>query len=132
MSSRFNKYMLIFSFYILFIACIFAWVMYEHSLLNEAAQTRDSNMQMYERFNSLKTRWQNSSDIQHKREFLLSHPSLSHQEKRQKTLLLEFKDLSGSSFDKIIATLLNSPFLIKKLTLSRNGDFGTISVELEE
>ena len=132
MRSQYNINALIIGFFILAISVMFGWVMHEHSLLNEAAQKRDNSMQMFERLTSLKTRWQNSLDIKQKKEFLLSHPSLFHQEKRQKTLYLEYKNLSGNDFDRIVSTLLNSPFLIKKISLSRSEDVGAISVELEE
>ena len=132
MKSRYDMTALLIGFSLLAISMMFGWSIHEHSLLNEAAEKRDNTQQMYERLNSLKTRWQNSPDIKQKRDFLFSHPSLVRQEKRQKTLYLEYKNLSGNDFDRIISTLLNSPFLIKKLSLSRNSDAGAISVELEE
>ncbi|MDD2370014.1 MAG: hypothetical protein PHQ90_11995 [Sulfuricurvum sp.] len=108
------------------------WMMHEHSLLNEAALQRDASLQTSERLSSLKTRWGNSPEIKQKTDFLLAHPALIRQEKRQKSLYLEFGNLSGNDFDRIVSTLMNAPFVITKLVLSRNANAGTISVEIEQ
>lgn len=108
------------------------WMMHERSLLNEAAAQRDATIQTSVRLSSLKTRWGNTPEIKQKIDFLLSHPSLTRQEKRQKSLFLEYGNLSGNEFDRIVSTLMNSPFVIIKLVLSRNDNTGTISVELEQ
>ncbi|MDD2783894.1 MAG: hypothetical protein PHO52_06725 [Sulfuricurvum sp.] len=118
------------SFVVITIAA--GWMMHEHSVLNEAAAQRDASVQTFERLSSLKTRWENSPEIKQKTDFLLTHPALIRQEKRQKSLFLEYGDLSGNEFDRIASTLLNAPFVIKKLVLSRNGNSGTISVEIEQ
>ncbi|HZF70667.1 hypothetical protein [Sulfuricurvum sp.] len=108
------------------------WMMHEHSVLKEAAAQRDASVQTFERLASLKTRWENSPEIKQKTDFLLTHSALIRQEKRQKSLFLEYGNLSGNEFDRIASTLLNAPFVIKKLVLSRNGNTGTISVEIEQ
>lgn len=108
------------------------WMLHERSVLTEAATERDASVQTSERLSSLKTRWGNSPEIQRKTAFLLAHPALTRQERRQKSLLLEYGNLSGNEFDKIISTLMNAPFVITKFTFSRNANAGTISVEIEQ
>lgn len=117
---------------LLAIALSSGWMLHERNALNEAAMQRDAIVQTSERLSSLKSRWGNSPEIQRKSAFLLAHPALTRQERRQKSLLLEYGNLSGNEFDKIIATLMNAPFVITKLTLSRNANTGTISVEIEQ
>lgn len=114
------------------IALSSGWMLHERSSLNEAALLRDASVQTSERLSSLKARWGNSPEIQRKSAFLLAHPALTRQERRQKSLLLEYGNLSGNEFDKIVSTLMNAPFVITKLTLSRNANAGTISVEIEQ
>lgn len=108
------------------------WSLHEGNVLNEAAVQRDASVQTSERLSSLKARWGHSPEIQQKIDFLLAHPALTRQERRQKSLLLEYGNLSGNEFDKIVSTLMNTPFVITKLTLSRNANAGTISVEMEQ
>lgn len=117
-----------------FVAITFSagWMLHERSALNEAALQRDASLQTFERLSSLKARWGSSPEIQRKIDFLLAHPALTRQERRQKSLLLEYSNLSGNEFDKIVSTLMNAPFVITKLTLSRNANAGTISVEIEQ
>ncbi|MGA9045212.1 hypothetical protein [Sulfuricurvum sp.] len=107
------------------------WALHQHSVLSEAAAQRDASIQTFERLSTLKGRWGDSPDIQQKRAYLMTHPALVRQEQRQKTLLLEYANLSKNEFDRIVGTLMNAPFVITKLALARNGDTGTISVEIE-
>lgn len=108
------------------------WSLHEGSVLKEAAAKRDESVQTFERLSSLKTRWGHSPEIQRKIDFLLAHPALIRQEYRQKSLFLEYGNLSGNEFDKLVSTLMNAPFVISKLALSRNANAGTISVEIEQ
>ncbi|MCI4406006.1 MAG: hypothetical protein JHC35_01820 [Sulfuricurvum sp.] len=132
MKAQFDPATLVVGLSFIAITIATGWMMHEHSLLNEAAAQRDASVQTFERLSSLKTRWGNSPEIKQKTDFLLAHPSLIRQEKRQKSLYLEFGNLSGNDFDRIVSTLLNAPFVITKLVLSRNTNVGTISVEIEQ
>ncbi len=117
---------------LLAIAIAWGWSMHERSALDTAAAERDASVQTYERLSSLKARWGGSPDVQRKRQYLLSHPSLVRQEQRQKSLYLEYANLSRNEFDRIVSTLMNAPFVILKLKLERTPDAGTISVEIEK
>lgn len=108
------------------------WSMHQRTVLSEAAAQRDASIQTFERLSTLKTRWENSPDVQRKRAYLMAHPALVRQERRPKTLLLEYANLSKNEFDRIVGTLMNAPFVITKLAMTRNGDTGTISVEIEQ
>lgn len=108
------------------------WSMHQRTVLSETAAQRDASIQTFERLSTLKTRWENSPDVQRKRAYLMAHPALVRQERRQKTLLLEYANLSKNEFDRIVGTLMNAPFVITKLALARNGDTGNISVEIEQ
>lgn len=132
MKTQFDSTTLIVGLSFVAITIAAGWMMHERSLLNEAAAQRDASVQTSERLSSLKTRWGNSPEIKQKIDFLLTHPSLIRQEKRQKSLYLEYGNLSGNDFDRIASTLLNAPFVITKLMLSRNANTGTISVEIEQ
>jgi hypothetical protein len=132
MKTQFDSTTLIVGLSFVAITIAAGWMMHERSLLNEAAAQRDASVQTSERLSSLKTRWGNSPEIKQKTDFLLTHPSLLRQEKRQKSLYLEYGNLSGNDFDRIASTLLNAPFVITKLMLSRNANAGTISVEIEQ
>jgi hypothetical protein len=132
MKTQFDSTTLIVGLSFVAITIAAGWMMHERSLLNEAAAQRDASVQTSERLSSLKTRWGNSPEIKQKIDFLLTHPSLIRQEKRQKSLYLEYGNLSGNDFDRIASTLLNAPFVITKLMLSRNANAGTISVEIEQ
>jgi hypothetical protein len=132
MKTQFDSTTLIVGLSFVAITIASGWMMHERSLLNEAAAQRDASVQTSERLSSLKTRWGNSPEIKQKIDFLLTHPSLLRQEKRQKSLYLEYGNLSGNDFDRIASTLLNAPFVITKLMLSRNANAGTISVEIEQ
>jgi hypothetical protein len=132
MKTQFDSTTLVVGVSFIAITIASVWMMHERSLLNEAAAQRDASVQTSERLSSLKTRWGNSPEIKQKIDFLLTHPSLIRQEKRQKSLYLEYGNLSGNDFDRIASTLLNAPFVITKLMLSRNANAGTISVEIEQ
>lgn len=108
------------------------WMLHERNLLDETAAQRDASVQTSERLSSLKARWGNSPEMQRKVAFLLAHPALIRQEHRPKSLFLEYGNLSGDEFDKIVSTLMNAPFVITKLSLSRDANTGTISVEIEQ
>ena len=108
------------------------WSLHEKSVLNEVALQRDLSVQAFEHLYSLKSRWVNSPDIKRKTDFLLAHPSLIRQERRQKSLFLEYDNLSSNEFDKIVSTLMNTPFIITKFELTRRMNVGTIRVEIEQ
>ncbi len=108
------------------------WSLHEKSVLNEVALQRDLSVQAFEQLSSLKSRWGNSPDIKRKTDFLLAHPSLIRQERREKSLFLEFDNLSSNEFDKIVSTLMNTPFIITKFELTRRMNVGTIRVEIEQ
>lgn len=108
------------------------WSLHQHTVLNEASSQRDASIQTFERLSTLKTRWGNSPDIQQKRAYLMAHPALVRQERRQKTLHLEYANLSKNEFDRIVGALMNTPFVITKLALVRSTNTGTISVEIEQ
>jgi hypothetical protein len=108
------------------------WMIYARSSLNEVALQRDASVQTFERLSSLKARWGNTPEIKQKIDFLLAHPALIRQEKRQKSLFLEYGNLSGNEFDRIISTFMNAPFVITKMSFTRNANAGAISVEIEQ
>ncbi len=108
------------------------WSLHEKSVLNEVALQRDLSVQAFEQLSSLKSRWVNSPDIKRKTDFLLAHPSLIRQERREKSLFLEFDNPSSNEFDKIVSTLMNTPFIITKFELTRRMNVGTIRVEIEQ
>jgi hypothetical protein len=108
------------------------WSLHEKSVLSEVALQRDLSVQAFEHLSSLKSRWGNSPDIQRQTAFLLAHPSLIRQERRQKSLFLEYDNLSSNEFDKIVSTLMNTPFIITKFELTRRMNVGTIRVEIEQ
>jgi len=108
------------------------WSLHEKSVLSEVALQRDLSVQAFEHLSSLKSRWVNSPDIKRKTDFLLAHPSLIRQERRQKSLFLEYDNLASNEFDKIVSTLMNTPFIITKSELTRRMNVGTIRVEIEQ
>lgn len=80
---------------------------------------------------SIKTRWSHEAS---KNDFayLTAHPNLVKNEKQGGSITLEFNNLSSSEFNTIANKLLNSMFIIKKLTLQRgSASKGIIIVELE-
>lgn len=131
MKNPFDPSMLVVGVSLLAIILSGGWSLHQRSVLSEAAAQRDASIQTFERLSTLKGRWGDSPDIQRKRAYLMTHPALVRQEQRQKTLLLEYANLSKNEFDRIVGTLMNAPFVITKLTLTRNTNAGTISVEIE-
>ncbi len=108
------------------------WSLHERTMLTEAAVQRDASIQTSERLSSLKKRWDISPEVKLKSAFLLAHPALIRQERRSKSLFLEYANLSGNEFDRIVSTLMNAPFVIMKLTLTKNTNAGSITVEIEQ
>ena len=108
------------------------WSIYAQSLLNEASAQRNATMQTYEQLIAFKERWSHSDEVERKHRYLLTHPALIRQEQRQKTILLEYANLSEGEFDQLISLLMNAPFVITKLTLTRSVNVGSISVEIEK
>lgn len=108
------------------------WEFHEQTLLKEAADNYNRSVQTSETLTLLKKRWNNSDLMQQKITLLLSSPSLTHQERKGKKLVLEYANLSQNEFDQIISTLLNNPFIITKLVVSRNSSGGMLNVEIEQ
>lgn len=107
------------------------WSGHQTALLEETAQTENGYRQGASRLIAYKTRWLHSPGIAEKTAALLASSKLIRQERRSGTLYLEYAGLSRDEFDRIVTTLLNSPFVIKKLTLS-HASVGSIRVEIEQ
>lgn len=132
MKKPFDLAILVVASSLLMIAVSGGWSMYAQSVLSDASAQRNATMQTYEQLTAYKERWSHSSEVERKRSYLLTHPALIRQEQRQKTILLEYANLSGGEFDQLISTLMNAPFVISKLTLTRSLNAGTLRVEIEK
>lgn len=118
---------------VLAISIAAGWMVHERSVLKQTAAQRNASIQTFEYLSLLKMRWGVTPEIKRKRAFLMAHPALVRQESRQKSLRLEYANLSQHEFDRIISTLMNTPFVITKLNLARSSNnTGTIIVEIEK
>ncbi|MDD5053094.1 MAG: hypothetical protein PHO27_10225 [Sulfuricurvum sp.] len=131
MKNIFDPSRVVLTISLFFIVIATMWLIQIKSELSEVIIQRDMQVQAYENLTSLKERWGNTPDIQHKIENLLENPGLTRQDHKQNGLVLEFSNLSQNEFDRILSTLMNTPFVIKKLSLQRNAEIGMISVEIE-
>ena len=132
MKIPFDRSVVIISLCVLSIIASAGYALTQNMALQEATLQNAATIQSSERLSLLKTRWGKSAEIERKSAFLLAHPALVAQERRQKTLFLEYNNLSEGEFDRIVSTLMNAPFVITHLKLSRATQAGTISVEIEQ
>lgn len=132
MKIPFDRSALFISLCVLSMIASAGYALTQNIALKETALQNAASIQSYERLSLLKTRWGKSAEIERKTAFLLAHPALVAQERRQKSLFLEYNNLSSGEFDRIVATLMNAPFVITRLSLSRAAQAGTISVEIEQ
>lgn len=109
------------------------WIGYETVIQNRLLSSQTALMQSRSDLQTLQQRWKSPSSLQTVTATLTSHPKLIKNENKGNRWHWEYQGLDGYDVDKILSELLNHPYVIKSLTLSRQNDMtATLSVEVEQ
>lgn len=109
------------------------WIGYETVIQNRLLSSQTALMQSRSDLQTLQQRWKSTSSLQTVTATLTSHPKLVKNENKGNRWHWEYQGLDGYDVDKILSELLNHPYVIKSLTLSRQNDMtATLSVEVEQ
>ncbi len=109
------------------------WIGYETVIQNRLLSSQTALMQSRSDLQTLQQRWKSTSSLQTVTATLTSHPKLIKNENKGNRWHWEYQGLDGYDVDKILSELLNHPYVIKSLTLSRQNDMtATLSVEVEQ